>query len=216
MTASVIIGIHGLANKPPMQEKKKWWKDALVEGLQRNCNKTTDELEFDFVYWADLRYRDPIDSQGNSEPYYPSNIAGSFPAYHTSKWTEIFNEMATVVGTTADFLDMHTGVSRVGDLILERNLEDLAAYYDNSDFRNETRKRLMETLQAHAGKRIMLIAHSMGSIIGYDVLRLLGRQTPSLQVDHFITIGSPLGMPHVKYRIFCENDLIRTPSIVGR
>ena len=49
---------------------------------------------------------------------------------------------------------MHTGVSRVGDLILERNMEDLAAYYENSDFRNETRKRLMETL---------LIAHSMGS-----------------------------------------------------
>jgi hypothetical protein len=55
MTATVIIGIHGLANKPPRDEKMGWWKRALIEGLKRNCSKTTDELSFDFVYWADLR-----------------------------------------------------------------------------------------------------------------------------------------------------------------
>jgi hypothetical protein len=33
MVASVIIGIHGLANKPPADEKKEWWKSALIEGL---------------------------------------------------------------------------------------------------------------------------------------------------------------------------------------
>jgi hypothetical protein len=55
MVASVIIGIHGLANKPPTDEKKEWWKCAIIEGLKRNCGKTTNELSLDFVYWTDLR-----------------------------------------------------------------------------------------------------------------------------------------------------------------
>src|SRR4051812_8675902 len=50
--ASVIVGIHGLANKPPMPEKGEWWKSAIIEGLQRNCGKTTETLPFDFVYWG--------------------------------------------------------------------------------------------------------------------------------------------------------------------
>jgi hypothetical protein len=185
-------------------------------GAKENCGKTTDELDFDFLYWADLRYRDPVSVTDNPEPYYTDEGTQPFPAYHVSKWVEIFNEAATAVGTAVDFLDMHTGVTRVGDFILERSMEDLAEYYENEQFRKRVRQRLVEKLQVHANKRIMLIAHSMGSIIAYDVLRLLGRQTPSLRVDHFVTIGSPLGMPHVKYKIFQENDLVRTPSVVGR
>ena len=221
MPASVIIGIHGLANKPPndppQETKKNWWRCALIEGLQRNCSKTTDDLDFDFVYWADLRYPKPIPLLGNPEPYYPAQGTGNFPSYHVSKWAKIFNEAATVIGDGVNLLDMHTGVSDVGTHILEcQSLADLGEYYKNEEFRSETRKRLMGKIQAHAGKRIMLIAHSMGSIIAYDVLRLLGRQTPSLPVDHFVTIGSPLGIPHVKYKIYMENDLVRTPSVVGR
>jgi len=62
----------------------------------------------------------------------------------------------------------------------------------------------------------MVIEHSMGSIIAHDVLGRLGRDGPQFSVDHFVTIGSPLGMPHVKYKIRQENDLVHTPSIVGR
>jgi hypothetical protein len=56
----------------------------------------------------------------------------------------------------------------------------------------------------------------MGSIIAYDVLRIIRRETPPVPVDHFVTIGSPLGLPHVKTKIYEENDLVRTPSVVGR
>jgi hypothetical protein len=216
MPATVIIGIHGLANKPPPDEKNEWWKRAIIEGLRRNCSKTTAELPFDFVYWADLRYNSAVSSDQNLEPYYPDGGIGSFPAYHTQKWVEIFGEVTSVIGKEVDFLDIHTGVDRVGDFILERELQDLAAYYEDEHFRTAARERLINKLREHAGKRIMLIGHSMGSIIAYDVLRILGRETAALQVDHFITIGSPLGMPHVKRRIYQENDLVRTPSIVGR
>ena len=216
MVASVIIGIHGLANKPPGDEKKEWWKIALIEGLKRNCAKTTDDLPFDFVYWADLRYQAPISLEMNPEPYYPDEGVGPFPAYQSHKWVAIFNETTSVIGKEVNFLDLHTGVDKVGDFVLERELQDLAAYYEDGNFRNTARQRLIGKLRERAGKRIMLIGHSMGSIIAYDVLRIIGRETPPVPVDHFVTIGSPLGLPHVKTKIYQENDLVRTPSVVGR
>ena len=216
---SIIIGIHGLANKPPEEEKLKWWREALIEGLKHNCKKTTNELSFEFVYWANLRYATAIRDDCNPQPYWADkDQVGPFPAYHTHKWELIVNAASRVLGASIDFLERHTGVANAADFVLEseREVGDLAAYYDNEVFRNDVRRRLAEKLKEHANKRIMLVAHSMGSIIAYDVLRLLGREQPQVRVDHLVTIGSPLGLPHVKYRIARENDLVRTPSIVGR
>ena len=214
---SVIIGIHGLANKPPPADKPGYWKNALLEGLKRNCGKTTDDLSFDFVYWADLRYPEgPIPYKDNPEPYYKAPGTGPFPDYQVGKWAEIINSATRIVGTEVSFLDAHTGVTNVGEFVLERELKDLAAYYEDAGFRETVRARLKDKLEEYKQSRIMLIAHSMGTIIAYDVLRRLGRDDPQFRVDHFVTIGSPLGMPHVKYKIQQENDLVRTPSIVGR
>ena len=189
----------------------------MIEGLRRNCGKTTDDLSFDFVYWADLRYPEgPITDTDNPEPYYAARGTEPFPSYQAAKWTEIINAATRIGGAEVSFLDLHTGVTRVGDFVLERELKDLAAYYEDEGFRTEVRARLRRKLEAYKGSRIMLIGHSMGSIIAYDVVRQLGRDDPQFRVDHFITIGSPLGMPHVKYKIQRENDLVRTPSIVGR
>jgi hypothetical protein len=152
----------------------------------------------------------------NPEPYYPDEGAGPFPAYQSHKWVAVFNEITSVIGKEVNFLDLHTGVDKVGDFVLERELQDLAAYYEDENFRSTARQRLIDKLREHAGKRIMLIGHSMGSIIAYDVLRIIGRETPPVPVDHFLTIGSPLGLPHVKTEIYEENDLVRTPSVVGR
>jgi surfactin synthase thioesterase subunit len=66
-------------------------------------------------------------------------------------------------------------VDKIGDFVLEPELQDLAAYYEDENFRSTARQRLINKLKEHAGKRIMLIGHSMGSIIAYDVLRIAGR-----------------------------------------
>ena len=71
------------------------------------------------------------------------------------------------------------------------------------------------------GEEIMLISHSMGTIIAYDVLRDLGRTDQGFEVAQFVTIGSPLGLPHVKARVMEERtydgegrERVRTPSVV--
>jgi hypothetical protein len=63
----------------------------------------------------------------------------------------------------------------------------------------------------------MLIAHSMGAVVAYDVLRRLGRERPRRRpTRHFVTMGAPLGLPHVKLMVQGEYDLARTPSLAER
>jgi hypothetical protein len=76
----VIIGIHGLANKPPVDEKTRWWKSAIAEGLTRNVGLAAPDFAFEFVYWADLRYEAPLPVDGNREPYRPHDGTGPLPS----------------------------------------------------------------------------------------------------------------------------------------
>ena len=55
----------------------------------------------------------------------------------------------------------------------------------------------------------------MGSVIAYDVLRLLERDAPGLKVEHLVTAGSPLGLAKVKLKIEAECGVARVPNNVG-
>ena len=64
-------------------------------------------------------------------------------------------------------------------------------------------------------QQILLIGHSMGSIIAYDSLWELGRQEGYQgKIDLFLTIGSPLGMHFVQHRLVDANveKEIRSPN----
>ena len=50
---------------------------AIREGLARNLGHDPSErLRFDFVYWADLRYGEPVTAGRNREPYSPDPGTG--------------------------------------------------------------------------------------------------------------------------------------------
>ena len=76
MMKKIIIGIHGLANKPRKTILTKYWKDSIAEGLKKNC-KTTQAYSYQMVYWADLLYKNPLHDDDNfnfdclyyTEPY---------------------------------------------------------------------------------------------------------------------------------------------------
>ena len=46
---TIILGIHGLGNKPSELLLKKWWKEAIIEGLDR-IDKEMLSIPFDLVY----------------------------------------------------------------------------------------------------------------------------------------------------------------------
>ena len=84
--SAVIVGIHGLANKPDKQTLAEWWEAAIREGLDKNCGERNADFEYVTVYWADLLYKYPqhqdpdfdFDDLHNEQVYSPAP-AGAIP-----------------------------------------------------------------------------------------------------------------------------------------
>jgi len=235
--ARKIIGIHGLSNKPEKNILENWWQQSIIEGLQKNCGLQNPEVSFRMVYWADLLYKNPqhndehfsFDSLYNDEPYLPAR-ENALKEYKDSWRDDLRAGALDIIGSGADALKVHFGVNALADWLLSRLLKDLDFYYDNQrNIRNRAgqpelarkvlRDELKEVLREEQGQELMVVAHSMGSIIAYDALRDLGQSDPDLAISHLVTIGSPLGLPHVKGKIIQERNYdpeVRTPSIVNR
>jgi len=196
----VIIGIHGLGNKPSKQLLGKWWKDSMLEGLVLNgINK--DLPEFELVYWSDIVYDKPLDKhvKDKKDPYFlddpyvkgPKNITYEQHPYQ-QKVIDYLDEKLNRIFLNED---MSLNYSHITDLVLNKFFYDLELYYmDGNKVRDLIRGRLAEAIKRYPKHEIMIIAHSMGSIIAFDVLSFL---IPECKINTFITVGSPLGLPMI-------------------
>lgn len=213
----LIMKIHGLANKPPAAQLEAGCRKAILEGLKRNCGNTEQQIEFASIYWADVCYKEEGAKDPDDEPYIAAPGTGPLPKYE-DRWIDHLKETGLSLGGSAlDWGKHYADAHRIADTVLQKKLKDLHRYYNEPTLRSELRRRLKDALVAvGSNTRIMLLAHSMGSIIAYDVLRDIGRDNPRFQLDHFVTLGSPLGLPHVLSRIRQENHEVRTPSVVAR
>ena len=210
--SKVIIGIHGLSNKPAEDVLADGWKSAIIEGLKKNQKIDNPDINFKSVYWADVMY-DEIDPNPD---LYREAENGSIKTYEEN-WLDSAREgVFDWGGDILDSMKKYLGVDQIADGVLKHKLVDLSRYYEDSNIRKTLRKRLENEILENREKRIMILSHSMGTIIAYDVLRSIGREHPRLVIDHFVTLGSPLGIPHVRHKITQENSLVRTPSVVSR
>ncbi len=211
-SSKLIIGIHGLANKPEKETLAKWWEAAMVEGLNKNSRLPVTSLDFLSVYWADVMYPAPDPKPDAYREAKPGALK-----YYKDGWMDYLrSRVLDVGGDFLDFMKDKLDIDNTAELALKKKLPDLYRYYKDEAVRKELRGRLKKAIVDNRDRRLMLVAHSMGSIIAYDVLRQLGKEDPSLSVEHFVTIGSPLGLPHVKHMIVKESPFIRTPSIVRK
>ncbi len=210
--SKLLIGIHGLSNKPEADVLENWWKMSIIEGLKKNTGFENPKINYESVYWADVMYDEP-----DPEPdAYREAKEGDLKTYEESWIDSIRKGVFDWGGDILDAAKKHMGVGKIADEVLERKLKDLSRYYKEPETRNTLRERLKSKIVENQEKRLMILSHSMGTIIAYDVLRDLGRDYPRLMIDHFVTLGSPLGLPHVKHKITMESGYVRTPSIVKK
>lgn len=191
----LVIGIHGLSNKPPKEALERQWLTAMADGLSkypiglgppRRARLQDLAIEFRLAYWADLRYPQPRDT------WPPEPIPGSpGPAYQPRRLDDLrIRAIAKLLpvwdrlrGLLPNSLSLRLMNRYLSDLV-----PDLLAYWAHPDTRQAIGSRL--GVQLDSRRKTLVIAHSMGSIIAYDVLQ-------SRDVDALITIGSPLGVPSV-------------------
>ncbi|NOZ47538.1 MAG: hypothetical protein GXO79_12270 [Chlorobi bacterium] len=212
----IIIGIHGLGNKPPKKMLESWWKLSILEGLKAT-GKQSPKINFKLVYWADIVHEKPLDISiaDKESPLFLDEI------YTTVSPDFISKPIGEKEKKLHDFLKKELGrvflnddytlnFSFITDAIIHNYFQDLEIYYSDRNItynnqqntaKNLIRKRLADLLYKHKNDEIFLISHSMGTIIAYDVLTLL---CPEIKINTFVTIGSPLGFPVVKSKIAAE------------
>lgn len=208
MVNSIIIGIHGLSNKPKADTLEEWWKRSILEGLEKNHNVKSFDVNFKSVYWADVMYPEP----DKNPDYYRPAKKGSIKSYKGGFKKEAFSLDINTIGSLKKYL----GVDSLTDKVIEEKLKGLHIYYTDFIKKSILHDRLKSEILKNRDKRLMIIAHSMGSIIAYDVLREIEREFSKLSIEHFITIGSPLGQPYILNKIEEKYLTLRTPTIVKR
>ena len=136
--SKIIIGIHGLANKPPKGELEKGWVDAIMEGLDKNCGGYAPEFDYEMVYWADLLYLNQLhdkkdydfDDLYNTQPYVAA--AGPLREYKDGFLDTARRLGSSLVGGGIDFAKETFGIERLANWVLEKTLKDLAFYYSKT------------------------------------------------------------------------------------
>lgn len=213
--AKVIIGIHGLGNKPPKETLEKWWRMAMIEGLDK-LKRPYNLPHFELVYWADILYEKPLDEriEDKEDPNYLNEKYTPGQDSFEPKENSLRQKVLDFLEEQLDKLflndDLTVNYSGISDALIHRYFKDLEVYYaeecfDINDIRCEARKlireRLVKVIEKYRRNEIVLIGHSMGSIIAYDVLTFL---MPEINIHTFITIGSPLGFPVIQGKIAAE------------
>jgi hypothetical protein len=82
-------------------------------------------------------------------------------------------------------------------IILRRFAQDVLAYLYRDDIRDQMRARVKTVLRDRTGP-LTVIAHSLGSIVTYDVLAAGGLKTNDVRL---VTVGCPLGIEDVQVRL---------------
>ena len=208
--------IHGLANKPPPDELRRVWLEALA--TQRPDDPGFDlaavNVSSSFVYWADLFYSSPLppgEYENNS-----SELEQSFGEADDVVEAADDEEAAWLRALEArfpadDFEDAPTDETTAGyeripvpgfvkKRVMRRFVKEAHDYLWNvNGIRDTIRQRVVDDFaQVPAGHRHVLLGHSQGTFIGYDVLT----GVPECKgIDGFMTVGSPLGIDEIQDRL---------------
>jgi hypothetical protein len=103
------------------------------------------------------------------------------------------------------FLSRKTGIPGA---IIRRHLADVAYYIGLPDMRNTVLNVVRNEIEAYAGPDdgLVVVSHSLGSIVAYDLLADPNNSLGQRNVKLLVTAGSPLGLGLVKANVLGKVD----------
>ncbi len=206
MATRHIIFIPGINPKPPADEHRALLWRTLLEGVRRADVKAANNLQthyaqFHLVSWNQLFYHEQKDISKDM-PWVKALL---------SKPEAIAQDIRDA---NAISIKINRAALRVVDqrpfllqLLPERSRKmalDLDRYFNNTDqVASNIRDLLKQILQPllEQNEPVLIIGHSMGSIIAYDTLWEMSQQQVLLGKVDFLTLGSPLGMRYIQHRL---------------
>lgn len=220
-----IIAVHGLGNKPPVTVMEEWWLQSIQDGF-KSLRYPTSWLNFELVYWAHFIHAHPLDPDELDknhplfleEPYTSAGLItrGQREPFQKKIRDYIEKQLDKVLLNE----DLTINFSKISDFIIHHFFHDLEIYYGSvtnkgsnppaiPDYRarDAIRYHLADILRKNQKNEILLIGHSMGSIIAYDVLTQI---VPEIPIHTFVTCGSPLGIPVIMHKFRLEQNIPET------
>ncbi len=221
----LIVYIPGLLPKPEASLHREALLRCLLQGVRRIDADVADEIaathgSFDIISWTFDFYGEHRDFSLDArsiDAVVEQECASATDIAEASSWMRKLMRWVYTLGDMLPFLIPHIASERV-----ELHLRDLRRYVsDDNGIAEHTRQMLKMRLRAAAEAKqpILLIAHSMGSVIAYDSLWQMSRAKPEhVVIDQLLTMGSPLGQNYMQKRIHghAEAGLQRYPANIRR
>ena len=223
MTTKHIIFVPGKNPKPQAaQHREMLWK-TLIEGVRRADRTLASKLQahftqFHLISWNYLFYQIYKDITPDI-PWIDALINKHGPTeqdiQEASSWHKRLDRM---LFTLADHFPF---IIRFLPKEVKSAATEMNRYFNNIDnIACDIRQLLKQTLRPLIEKNepVLLIGHSLGSVIAYDTLWELSNQEGLHGKVDFLTIGSPLGMHYVQRRLMGmrENGKKSYPKLIRR
>ncbi len=203
-----VVYIHGINNKPVASVLKCQWDSALFGAAMGDRTR--------MAYWVNRsRYPVPSSESCAAKDGLPTVESGpgsrglaaealdtgpelSDPQRQLMARLEqrLLEPASEEAGPSAKLLPLPAGMRRwIVRQISRLFLKDVRDFFFDATERERMEKSLLDRLQVGGGPFIV-IGHSQGSMIAYQVLRKL--QKSQCDVRLFLTLGSPLGLQEVQ------------------
>ena len=204
----LILYIPGLLPKPAAETHRDALLRCLLAGVRRLDPAIADAISarpecFDIVSWTYDFYGDhrdfALDATSVTDVIEQPG-AGRLDIHEATSTIRRLARWLYTLGDWLPFLIPHVANER-----MELHLRDLRRYCRNeNDIAEHTRQMLKLPLRAasEANRPVLLIAHSMGSVIAFEALRQTSHDDgPVVAVDLLLTMGSPLGQRYIQKRL---------------
>ena len=204
----LVLYVPGLLPKPEPEFHRDALLRCVLAGVRRVDGAVAEAIEanpatFDVVSWTFDFYgeyrnfdidRDAVDAVIDKPEADEQDIV------EATSFRRRFTRWLYQLGDRLPFLRPHIANER-----MEVHLRDLRRYLlDDNGIAKHTRRMLKMRLRAAAEGRhpVLLIGHSMGSVIAYDSLwELSASGRDHVKLDMLLTMGSPLGQRYMQKRL---------------
>lgn len=221
----LILYVPGLLPKPAPALHSDALARCLLAGIERLDDPVAESIRrsagsFDVVSWTFDFYGEHRDFELDAaaiEDVVEQTEASPRDIAEARSWGRRVIRWVYRLGDRLPFLIPHLVNQRT-----EVHLRDLRRYLKNDNgCADHTRRMLKMPLRAAAesGRPVLLIGHSMGSVIVWDALWELAHvDRAPVEIDLLLTMGSPLGQRYMQKRLVgsTESGPRRYPDNVRR
>jgi hypothetical protein len=217
--AKKILLIHGRHFKPPKADLRKLWLDAIRHGIKRDHPdklEAFDRATVELVYYGDIS-NDYLLSKSYKPD--PNDLAdrrktlAELKTYRRNQFTRAkYRKLPGYNPWMEGLADAFGGISsllRFSEPLIEKIAPDVSEYWSSLRFGSQVRAVFTAAIikaMKNPGE-ICVIAHSLGTMISYDVFWKLSHygeywnQNWNREISSWITLGAPLADETVRRKL---------------